>query len=108
MRIFAVVSSFEAVAKLIIAITIGYYSGEKLELYALLLSLVSLFVLLTYGILCFYYFKNSRLGYWKWNSKLLKELLVFTFLHAFQTYAYTCELISRFGVIINVGLGVNI
>ncbi|MBR5747455.1 MAG: lipopolysaccharide biosynthesis protein [Prevotella sp.] len=77
MGTFAVISLFEAFAKLFIAIIIGYVIWDKLVTYGLLLAIIAVVIQLFYMLNCRIRYKNEVTFKPKWDSALFKDMTVF-------------------------------
>lgn len=77
MSVFAYISIFDSVARLVIAIVLTYISYDKLIVYGILQSIVSLCDTFFYVIYCRIHYIESRFK-WFWDNKLFKELMSFT------------------------------
>lgn len=73
MGAFAVITLFQSFLTLILVITLQYYNGDRLLMYAILLMLVQVIVRAAYGYYCKKHFEETRfrLG---WNKELTKEM----------------------------------
>lgn len=78
MQIYAYVSILEAVLKLVIIFLLNSISWNKLELYGLLVFLVSIINCLTYIILCLRRYEECQFRKFYWNRVLLNEIIGFT------------------------------
>ena len=78
MALYAYVSLFETVAKLLIAITLGYSPWDKLTFYGLLLLLASVVTTIIYITVCKAKYAECQFGTLHFDRKLLKEILGFT------------------------------
>jgi O-antigen/teichoic acid export membrane protein len=74
MAIFAVMSVFDAILKLVIIFCLGWFSFDKLKLYAVLLFGVSVIHLLLYIVMCNKQFKQECRYNFVWDTKLFKEI----------------------------------
>lgn len=78
MNIFAYISVFESIAKLLIVFFLANIkSYDKLILYAILLLLIQLIIRLFYSIYCLKYFLGINASY-LWDKKMFKEIFVYT------------------------------
>ena len=78
MHIFAMVSVFEAVMKLLVVFSLIYLTGDKLELYGLLLLFVSICISFIYIFICKNKYFECQFRQLFWDKFLLKEILSFT------------------------------
>ncbi|WP_050568828.1 lipopolysaccharide biosynthesis protein [Vibrio jasicida] len=78
MQYFAAISIMEAILKLVAAISLSVYGGDRLEFYGLLLLAVSIFVFLAYFVVCIKSFKECQFKQWYWNQKLFSDIIAFT------------------------------
>ncbi|MFA0476473.1 MATE family efflux transporter [Vibrio breoganii] len=78
MQYFAVISIIEAILKLVAAISLSVYGGERLEFYGLVLLAVSVFVFLAYFVVCMGSFKECQFKQWHWNQRLFSDIIAFT------------------------------
>lgn len=78
MHIYAYASIFEVLLKLAVTFALVYISSDKLELYGLLLLIVSLLNMLVYLIICFIKYPECQIKKIYWDGRLLKEIYGFT------------------------------
>ncbi len=78
MHYFALISIFESILKLGVAVAITYYQGDKLEYYGGLLLSVSIVVFLLYLIICSKKFNECQFREWYWDRKLFIDIISFT------------------------------
>lgn len=78
MQIYAYVSILEALMKLGIVFLLVYISWDKLELYSILIFLVSVITAIIYIFICFKKYKECQLRRFYWDKKLLREIISFT------------------------------
>ena len=78
MEYFAFISIAEAIIKLVAVFALVHLPGEKLEVYGILLLVISIFIMLCYASLCFKKYAECQLTIFYWDSMLLKEMLSFT------------------------------
>ena len=75
MLYYSVLGFIQTCLKLIIAITIVYYSADKLILYGLLMTLLSFAVLLTQRFYCHYHYEECEFNIQKhFNKSLMREI----------------------------------
>ena len=77
MKIFTYISIFEAILKLIIVFILFWVGGDKLEIYAVLIFLVSIMSFIIYIIYCNRNFPSS-IYVFLWDKKLFKLLINFS------------------------------
>ena len=77
MSAFAYISILDGLGKLLIAISLNAYEGDKLVLYALLLMLLSVVICLFYGMYCKRKFSECSFKF-NIDVKLFKELFAFS------------------------------
>lgn len=112
MRVYAWVSVFEAIAKLIIVYCLTLCSFDRLKLYGILLNFVSLIHLLIYMGFCRANYPETR--YVKYFSKAkFRQIIVFSGWNMFGTAAWASSdiflnllLNNFFGPIVNAARGV--
>lgn len=78
MEYFAFISIVEAILKLLAVFALVHLPGEKLEIYGVLLLVISIFTMLCYALLCFKKYAECQLKTFYWDSTLLKEMFSFT------------------------------
>lgn len=78
MNIYAYVSVFDAILKLIIAYALSIVNFDKLVVYSALFCLVSLVIAFTYRIYCRKYFYEETCFCFQWNKSLYKTLFSFS------------------------------
>ncbi|WP_279504115.1 lipopolysaccharide biosynthesis protein [Aeromonas veronii] len=78
MHIYAYASIFEVLLKLAVTFALVYIASDKLELYGLLLLIVSLLNMLVYLIICFIKYPECQIKKIYWDGRLLKEIYGFT------------------------------
>lgn len=78
MQIYAYVSIAEAVFKLVIVFLLIYLTGDKLELYGLLLLIVSVIVCLIYVGFGLKKYKECQFTKFYWDRNIFKEIIGFT------------------------------
>ncbi|EFB7153453.1 MULTISPECIES: lipopolysaccharide biosynthesis protein [Enterobacterales] len=77
MSAFAYISIVDVLLKLIVVFWLAAHDGDKLQFYALLLSLVSVLILGCYYAYARWQFEVTRFG-WYWNTELFKTLFSYT------------------------------
>ncbi len=77
MSAFAYISIVDVLLKLTVVFLLDAHDGDKLQLYALLLAVVSLLVLGCYYIYARWQFAVTRFS-WYWNAELFKTLFSYT------------------------------
>ncbi len=87
MGTFAVISLFEAFAKLLIAIVIGHVIWDKLIVYGLLLALVAVIIQSFYMLNCRTRYKKEVIFRPIWDIVLFKEMTVFAGWNLFGVFA---------------------
>ena len=78
MHVYAYASIGEVMLKLAVTFALLYIPGDKLELYGLLLFIVSLVNMLVYLIICFGRYPECQLRTIHWDRNLFKEIYGFT------------------------------
>lgn len=78
MQIYAYVSILEAVLKLVVVFLLNCVTFNKLELYGLLVFLVSMVNCSTYIIICLRKYQECQFRIFYWNKVLLNEIIGFT------------------------------
>lgn len=78
MNIYAYVSIFEGVAKLLIAISLSFIGVDKLIYYGLGLFLLSVIIQFYYQVYCFKSFVECRTLRLRWSSSLGRNLLTYS------------------------------
>ncbi|WP_226564834.1 lipopolysaccharide biosynthesis protein [bacterium 19NY03SH02] len=77
MSAFAYISIVDVLLKLIVVFWLAAHDGDKLQFYALLLTLVSVLILVCYYAYARWQFALTRFG-WYWNTELFKTLFSYT------------------------------
>lgn len=77
MSAFAYISIVDVLVKLTVVFLLAAYDGDKLQLYALLLAVVSLLLLVCYYAYARLQFTVTRFS-WYWNADLFKTLFSYT------------------------------
>ncbi|WP_429066301.1 lipopolysaccharide biosynthesis protein [Aeromonas veronii] len=77
MSAFAYISIVDVLLKLTVVFLLAAYDGDKLQLYALLLAVVSLLILVCYYAYARWQFTVTRFS-WYWNTDLFKTLFSYT------------------------------
>lgn len=77
MSAFAYISIVDVLLKLTVVFLLAAYDGDKLQLYALLLAVVSLLTLVCYYAYARWQFTATRFS-WYWNTSLFKTLFSYT------------------------------
>ena len=78
MQIYAYVSIVEAIMKLGIVFTLMYLPWDKLELYGMLIFLVSVITAVIYILICNRKYKECQFRHLYWDKYLLNEVVGFT------------------------------
>lgn len=78
MKIYAYVSIAEVLLKLIIVFLLIYLPWNKLELYGVLVFIVSIVICLIYMIICIKKYAECQIKDFYWDKKLFNEILGFT------------------------------
>lgn len=78
MQYFAIISVVEALMKLGILYFLVYIPGDKLELYGILLFVVSIVIAFGYATICSIKYNECQYKRFYWDAKLLKEIMQFT------------------------------
>ncbi|MFV8439013.1 MATE family efflux transporter, partial [Vibrio owensii] len=78
MRYFAVISVAESITKLLAVASLVSLSGDKLELYGVVLFAVSLFTFLAYFVICLMKYEECRRLNFSFDKALLKQMSSFT------------------------------
>lgn len=77
MSVFAYISIYEAISKLVIVYLLTIGDVDKLILYSIFMCVIQLSLRLIYGIYCKLHFEESKV-IWKFNWKKIKEMYSFT------------------------------
>lgn len=103
MSVFAYISVFECLGKLVVAFLISGTSADRLALYAILVCVMACFVRLFYGVYCKKNFEECRfhLGF---DKKLFKQIFVFS---SWNFIGATSSVLRDYGgnVVINLFCG---
>lgn len=78
MQIYAYVSILEAFMKLGVVFLLMYLSWDKLELYSVLIFIVSVITAIVYISVCFRKYGECQLRHFYWDKELLREIIGFT------------------------------
>lgn len=78
MEYFALISLIEAILKLAAVYALVQLPGDKLEVYGILLLIISIFTMLSYASICFKKYAECQLHTFYWDSTLVKEMFSFT------------------------------
>lgn len=78
MQIYAYVSILEVTLKLLVVFLLVYLPWDKLEIYGVLVFLVSTITSLTYILISFRRYKECQLRTFYWDKLLFKEIIGFT------------------------------
>lgn len=100
MGIYAYVSIFEAVGKLVVCYTIAMTSIDKLVMYAILLSVIQVIVIVWYRFYCIRNFEESRLSK-TFNKHVFKEMMSFS---GWNIIANITEMLNHQGVVVLMNL----
>lgn len=113
MNVYAYITIFDVLAKLFVALSISFFSGDRLVYYSILIFLVSLTSLLLYYIYCRKSYEVVR-GKSDLNIKLLLEMFSFSGWTLFGTFANVLKsnglnilLNIFFGPIVNAARGIS-
>lgn len=86
MLYYAIIGTFESLARLVVAVYITHYFGERLLLYGLLTAIIGVFLLLLKQIYCRIKYQECRLNLRKYiDANQIKELAVFSGWSFFST-----------------------
>ena len=96
MSIYAYVSIFEAVAKLLVCYLLAIADFDKLIFYAVLVAIVQLIVALYYRFYCSRHFAESRLK-WIFDKDILRSLMSFS---GWNIMANVTEMLKLQGIIV--------
>ncbi len=105
MNLYAFISIFEVIMKLVIAFSLSIFSVNKLILFVGLNSIVSFLILIIYVTICQINFKCCRF-LWHTDSKLYKKLLHFSGWSLWGSVAGVAEG-QGFNILINIFNGVS-
>lgn len=78
MQIYAYVSTIEAFLKLCAVFILQCLSWDKLELYGILVFIISFLITMCYIIVCIYRYQECRFSRDYWDANLLREIIRFT------------------------------
>ncbi len=78
MKIYAYISIAEALMKLSVAFFLVYLPWDKLELYSMLVFVVSVTTAIIYTVTCMHKYKECRFHKFYWNKELFIEIICFT------------------------------
>ena len=87
MGVFAAISSLEVILKLFIALSLSFFTVDKLKVYAILLVMVQLIIRFIYTIYCRKHFHETKLQK-RINIELLREIGSFSLWSVFGNAAY--------------------
>lgn len=100
MSIYAYVSIFEAVAKLLVCYLLAIVDFDKLIFYAALVAVVQLLVAFYYRFYCSRHFTESRLK-WRFDKDILRSLMSFS---GWNVLANITETLKLQGVIVLINM----
>ena len=106
MSAFAYVSIVDVLLKLTAVILLSNYGDDKLELYAILLAIISVIVFSFYYLYCRFNFSVTRYK-WYWDASLFKTLVSYTGWNLFGNLAFV---ISNQGlnILLNMFFGATV
>ncbi|MDR2410058.1 MAG: polysaccharide biosynthesis protein [Bacteroidales bacterium] len=87
MYIYAQVSIIETALKLASAFLLRYFEADKLQLYGILISIITLIITLIYSILCKIKYRECKFRYY-WNLKLFSEIAGYTGWNLLGSFAF--------------------
>ena len=78
MQIYTYISIIEAILKLCIVLILIFLPWDKLELFGILTTLVSIITLIIYSSICFVKYSECQFTQFYWDKNLFREILSFT------------------------------
>lgn len=96
MNIYAYVSIFDVISKLIVVLALQYYTYDKLMLYGSLVMLLSFIVAMIYRTYCFKQFKETHYTF-ELDKNLFKKIMSFSF---WDLYGNMCVVVNSQGRIL--------
>ena len=114
MNIYAYISIWEAVAKLLIVYMLVISEVDKLKLYSFLYFMVGIITAIIYYLYCTKNFDECRRYIFKFDKNLYKEMFNYTSWNAIGTLAFTLNnqgmtvLLNAFGTIVNAARGISL
>lgn len=107
MNVYAYLGIFEAITRLIIAMTLIYINhADHLILYSGLTFLIFPITLVIYLVYCLRYFKECRISpYWNWS--LVKEMFHFVGYNVFGCFAFSAS-VQGTNILLNIFFGPTI
>lgn len=104
MKIIAFLGLMDSFGKLLIALSLGYFSYDKLKLYGLLLLLLNVAVFICYFLFCKKNYLESKLHFLKIKAETHKELFFFA---AWTIFGSISSLIKKQGsmILLNIFYG---
>lgn len=114
MNIYAYISIWDAVAKLLIVYLLVISEVDKLKLYSFLYLAVGVITAIIYFQYCKKHFEECRTYSFRFDKKLYKEIFNYTSWNAIGTLAFTLNnqgmtvLLNAFGTIVNAARGISL
>lgn len=112
MSVYAYVSVFEAVAKLLVVFMLTFANFDKLKLYAVLLLLICIFIKSITAFICIRKYPECRLRYY-WNKNLFRQMFAFIGWNGFGSAVWMVNeqgmnvlLNMFFGPVVNAARGI--
>lgn len=96
MSIYAYISIFESLSKLVVVFAIAYTTYDKLIVYAFLITLVQLVVAFSYRMYCTYKYEESKLSL-IFNMQVFKQMMKFS---SWNIIANITEVMKYQGIIV--------
>lgn len=113
MNIYAYISIFDVISKLIIVLALQYYSYDKLMLYGGLVMMLSVIVAMTYRLYCIKQFKETHYNF-VFDKNLFKKIITFSFWDLYGNMCVVANLQGRilllnmfWGTITNAAAGIT-
>jgi O-antigen/teichoic acid export membrane protein len=90
MNIYALVTSIETILKLCIAFLLRFYFFNKLQLYGVLLCVVTFVSMMIYLIFCNINYQECKIKFY-WDRSLFKKIMNYTFFDLLSSVAFVCK-----------------
>lgn len=103
MGAFALISLFQTIITLVMALLLPYYNGDRLIMYAIILMIVQVLLRFMYGVYCKRHFSETNYHF-IWDKSLFKEMSKFAGWTLNGNIAWICNT-QGFNILINLFFG---
>lgn len=107
MDTFAYISVFDTMLKLFIVLSIKYFEGDKLKIYAILLAVVSFAIFLSYYFYCSIKLGECRFRLLRWNNGLIRKIMFYSGWNLFGGISAVCNSYG-INIILNMFFGTTV